>query len=71
MILKDQKELSINLSCSVLYCSNISSIKTGIAAGVGTNLISAAERPNDLGALNYEIIASLRKAKFYLQRVVQ
>jgi D-glycero-D-manno-heptose 1,7-bisphosphate phosphatase len=68
MILQAQKDLSIDLSRSVLIGDKVSDIKAGIAAGVGTNLLFAAERPNELDGLNYQIIATLREAMSYLQR---
>jgi len=71
MILQAQKDLSIDLSRSVLIGDKASDIQAGTAAGVGTNLLFAAERPNELGDLNYELIATLREAIPYLQRGVQ
>jgi D-glycero-D-manno-heptose 1,7-bisphosphate phosphatase len=71
MILQSQKDLSIDLRRSVLIGDMISDIQAGTAAGVGTNLLFAAERPNELGGLNYELIATLREAIPYLQRGVQ
>ena len=71
MILQAQKDLSIDLSRSVLIGDKVSDIQAGTEAGVGTNLLFAAERPNELGGLNYELIATLREAKAYLQRGVK
>lgn len=71
MILQAQKELSIDLSRSLLIGDNVSDIQAGTAAGIGTNLLFAAERPNELGGLNYELIATLCEAIPYLQRGVQ
>ncbi|MBM4229343.1 MAG: HAD family hydrolase [Gammaproteobacteria bacterium] len=71
MFLQSQEELSIDLSRSVLIGDKCSDIQAGIAAGVGTNLLFAAKRPNELNGLHYEIITSLREAIRYLQRVPQ
>jgi len=70
MILQAQKDLSIDLSRSVLIGDKASDIQAGAAAGVGTNLLFAAERPNELGDFNYELIGTLREAIPYLQRGV-
>lgn len=71
MILQAQKDLSIDLTRSVLIGDNVSDIQAGISANVGTNLLFSAERPNELGGLNYGLIATLREAIPYLQRGVQ
>lgn len=71
MILQAQKDLSIDLSNSVLIGDKVSDIQAGTAAGVGTNLLYAAERPNELHGLGYELVANLRDAIPYLQRGVQ
>jgi D-glycero-D-manno-heptose 1,7-bisphosphate phosphatase len=71
MILQAQKDLSIDLSRSVLIGDKVSDIQAGIAAGVGTNLLFVPERSNELVGLSYEPIASLCEAKLYLQRSVQ
>jgi D-glycero-D-manno-heptose 1,7-bisphosphate phosphatase len=68
MILQAQKDLSIDLSRSVLIGDQVTDIQAGITAGVGTNLLFAAERPNELDVLNYQLIATLREAMSYLQR---
>lgn len=68
MIFQAQKELSIDLSRSVLIGDKLSDIQAGTAAGVGTNLLLTTERPNELGDLKYELIASLNEAIPYLQR---
>jgi len=68
MILQAQKDLSINLKRSVLIGDKVSDILAGVAAGVGTNLLFAAERSNESNGLNYERIATLREAISYLQR---
>jgi D-glycero-D-manno-heptose 1,7-bisphosphate phosphatase len=71
MILQAQKDLSIDLSRSVLIGDKVSDIQAGTAAGIGTNLLFAVERPNELGGFNYELIATLRDAIPYLLRGVQ
>ncbi len=71
MILQAQKVLTIDLSRSVLIGDKINDILAGTAAGVGKNLLFAAERPNELDSLNYELIATLREATHYLQRGTQ
>lgn len=71
MILQAQKDLSIDLSRSVLIGDKSSDIQAGTAAGVGTNLLFATECPNELGDLNYELIATLSEAIPYLQRGLQ
>lgn len=71
MILQAQKDITIDLSRSVLIGDTVSDILAGTAAGVGTNLLFAAERPNELEDLNYELIATLREAIPYLQRGVK
>ena len=71
MILQAQKDLSIDLSRSVLIGDKSSDIQAGTAAGVGTNLLFAAERPDELSSFNYELISALHQAIPYLQRVLQ
>lgn len=71
MILQAQNDLSLDLASSILIGDKVSDIQAGNAAGVGTNLLFAAERPMDLGSLNYELIATLHEAIQYLQRVPQ
>lgn len=71
MILEAKNDLSIDLTRSVLIGEKVSDIQAGNAAGVGTNLLFSAERPNEQGGLNYELIATLREAIRYLQREVQ
>lgn len=71
MILQAQRDLTIDLSRSVLIGDRVSDILAGTAAGVGTNLLLAAERPNELSGLNYELITTLREALPYLRRGVQ
>ena len=71
MILQAQRDFTIDLGRSVLIGDKVSDILAGIAAGVGKNLLFAAERPHELDGLNYELIATLREATNYLQRLEQ
>lgn len=71
MILQAQKDLSIDLSRSILIGDKVSDIQAGTAAGVGINLLFATKRPNEVGGLNYELITTLREAMPYLRRGVQ
>jgi D-glycero-D-manno-heptose 1,7-bisphosphate phosphatase len=68
MILQAQKDLSIDLSRSVLIGDKVSDIEAGNAAGVGTNLLFTTERPDELNGIHYELVASLRDAINYLRR---
>lgn len=68
MILQAQKNLSIDLSRSVLIGDKASDIQAGISANVGTNLLFASERPHELDGLNYGLIKTLLEAIPYLQR---
>jgi D-glycero-D-manno-heptose 1,7-bisphosphate phosphatase len=67
MILQAQNDLSLDLARSVLLGDKSSDIQAGIAAGVGTNLLFAEERPKELDSLNYQLITTLREAMSYLQ----
>lgn len=67
MILQAQKDLAIDLSCSVLIGDNVSDIQAGNAAGVGTNLLFASKRLFELNGLNCDQIATLRDALPYLK----
>lgn len=67
MIHQVQKELSIELSCSLLIGYKDSDLQAGVAAGVGTNLLFAADSPTKLDGLSYELIATLPEAMSYLQ----
>lgn len=71
MILQAKNELSIDLNRSVLIGDSASDIQAGVAAGVGTNLLFAAERSSELNGLSYELIVNLREAKPHLQQGVQ
>lgn len=71
MIIQAQKDLSIDLSRSVLIGDNVSDIQAGIAAGVGKNLLFAAEPAKELDGVDYEVIATLREAVNYLHRGTQ
>jgi len=71
MILQANKDLSIDLSRSVLIGDKVSDIQAGNAAGVGMNLLFGAKHTNELDSLNYQLIATLHEAIPYLQRGVQ
>jgi len=71
MIFQAQKDLSIDLSCSVLIGDKVSDIQAGTTAGVGTNLLFSKERPNELNGTEYKIISNLCEAIPYLRRGVQ
>lgn len=71
MILQAQKDLLIDLNRSILIGDKCSDIQTGYKADVGTNLLFAADHSNQLGALGYEHIATLREVIPYLQRGAQ
>jgi D-glycero-D-manno-heptose 1,7-bisphosphate phosphatase len=66
MILQAQKDLMIDLCHSVLIGDNVSDILAGTAAGVGTNLLLASERPNELNSITYKRISTLKEAMPYL-----
>ena len=67
MILQAQKDLAINLSCSVLIGDKASDIMAGNAAGIGTNLLFALHRPSELDGFSYDQITTLREALPYLK----
>jgi len=67
MIRQAENELAIDLRRSVLIGDKVSDIKAGNAAGVGTNLLFAAERPDKSSELNYALITSLIDARHYLK----
>jgi len=71
MIRQAQKDLSIDLIRSVLIGDKVSDIQAGIAAGVGTNLLFAAEHPTELVGLTFQRIVTLREAISFLQRGAQ
>jgi D-glycero-D-manno-heptose 1,7-bisphosphate phosphatase len=68
MILQAQNDLSIDLGSSILIGDKVSDIQAGITAGVGTNLLYSAERPNELTGIKYELISTLLEAVPYLRR---
>jgi D-glycero-D-manno-heptose 1,7-bisphosphate phosphatase len=70
MIHQAQKELSIDLSRSVLIGYKVTDIQAGNAPGVSKNLLFAANRPSDLDDLSYKLIATLPDAISFLQRGV-
>lgn len=71
MILQAQKDLEIDLNRSVLIGDKVSDIQAGTTAGIGTNLLFAAERSSELEGLKYECISTLYEAIPYLKRGVQ
>jgi len=56
------------LGSSILIGDKVSDIQAGISAGVGTNLLYSAGRPNELNGIKYEIISTLLEAVPYLRR---
>lgn len=66
MIFQAQRELDIDLDASVLIGDKDSDIQAGVAAGVGTNLLFAAQRPLSLEGLPYRNIAALQEARAFL-----
>lgn len=71
MILQAQKDLSIDLTRSVLIGDNSSDIQAGNTAGVGLNLLLAAQRLNELEGLQYDLISNLSEALPYLRRGIR
>lgn len=71
MILQAQIDLSIDLARSLLIGDKASDIEAGTAAGVGTKLLFAVDRPKELESIDYELIATLREALPYIQLGVQ
>jgi len=71
MILQAQEDLSLDLNRSVLIGDKVSDIQAGVAAGVGTNLLVAPDRPIELEDVNYEVISTLNEAIPYLQSEAQ
>ena len=63
----DVARYAIDLSCSVLIGDKVSDIQAGHAAGVGTNLLFASQRPPELDGLHYHQIGTLREALPYLK----
>lgn len=68
MIFQAQKDFSIDLGSSILIGDKVSDIQAGITAGVSTNLLYSAERPNELNGIKYELISTLLEAVPYLRR---
>ena len=66
MILQARAELDLDLPSSVLIGDKASDIQSGIAAGVGRNLLFAPQRIEELDGLDYKTIATLREALPYL-----
>lgn len=67
MILQAQKDLAIDLSCSVLIGDKVSDIQAGIAAGVGTTLLLTSQRQAEVDGLSCNTITTLREALPYLR----
>ena len=68
MILQAQQDYDIDLSASVLIGDQATDIQAGMAAGVGTNLLFAQEKPIQLNGIKYELIKHLTEAIPYLQQ---
>jgi D-glycero-D-manno-heptose 1,7-bisphosphate phosphatase len=68
MVLQAREYLAIELSSSLLVGDKVSDIQAGISAGIGANLLLAAERFKELNPLNYEIISTLLDAIPFMQR---
>ncbi len=67
MILQAQRDLGVDLLLSVLIGDKESDIQAGGAAGVGTNLLFAPQRPPSIEGLAYRNIATLQDAIAFLQ----
>lgn len=70
MILQAERDFAFDLKDSLLIGDKASDIQAGVTTGVGTNLLFAAEHPNELSGLNNDLIATLHEAIPYLQRGV-
>ncbi len=66
MILQAQKEHRIELENSILIGNNFTDIKAGLAAGVGTNLLLATKRPDEIHGNEYKLIKNLNDAIPYI-----
>lgn len=66
MILQAQNDLAIDLGRSILIGDKVSDIQAGNVAGIGTNLLLAADCPTELNGLNYHRVNTLLEAKKYL-----
>ena len=71
MILQAQEDMAIELSSSILIGDKSSDILAGISAGIGTNILFAAQRSSELTLFNYEVISTLYDAIPYIQRGTQ
>ena len=71
VLLQAWEEFLIDPKKSLLIGDKATDILAGIAAGVGTNLLFASRRPNELNGFKYELIQTLREAIPYLQRDMQ
>ena len=68
MIFQAKEELVLDLSGSILIGDKPSDIQTGVAVGIGRNLLFAAISPMELESVSYLKIASLRDALPHLVR---
>lgn len=66
MILQAQRELNLDLECSILIGDKDSDIQAGMAAGVGCNLLLAEARSAEFCNVNYTRITSLVEALSFL-----
>ena len=62
MIFQAKEELVLDLSGSILIGDKPSDIQTGVAAGIGRNLLFAAISPMELEGVSYHKIATMRDA---------
>src|SRR3569623_972448 len=69
MIFQAREELGLDLSGSILIGDKPSDIQAGIAAGIGRNLLFAADSPTELEGVSYQKIAALRAALPHLVRL--
>ena len=69
MIFQAMEELDLDLSGSILIGDKPSDIQAGVAAGIGRNLLFAADSPMELEGVSYQKIASLRDALPHLARL--
>jgi D-glycero-D-manno-heptose 1,7-bisphosphate phosphatase len=71
MLLQACEDYFIDPKKSVFIGDKATDIQAGNAAGIGTNLLFAAERPDELNGLSYELIVYLSDAIPYLKRGVR
>ena len=70
MILQAQRELNLDLECSILIGDKASDIQAGISAGVGCNLLFANDEPAELLNVDYKRITSLADALPFLNSII-